>query len=277
MPSLWCKLSIILDEINIQQSAFSFDSWLKRTRGHSLSLKIVCLKCSCTSLRPLLEPYTHQISSLDITIGIPVEYKIVLNDLPALQELHVNIRESFGIPRYTILPYISPHISRLPTLRTLEFTGYFDSLPALNPIWAHLSNLTVDSCEQGAAMRLFHLTPALSSLKITSLFAYEYPALSSLKRISPSTYEFHLEPLTHTSIQSLSVLGRRPRTYSGWRLQNPVVTFLNALTLPNLRVLNVGARSWTGEELKGVGSGSVGMAIDIGAAVEFEDCYERDQ
>ncbi|KAG1774438.1 hypothetical protein EV702DRAFT_936116, partial [Suillus placidus] len=143
MPSLWCKLSIILDEINIQQSAFSFDSWLKRTRGHSLSLKIVCLKCSCTSLRPLLEPYTHQISSLDITIGIPVEYKIVLNDLPALQELHVNIRESFGIPRYTILPYISPHISRLPTLRTLEFTGYFDSLPALNPIWAHLSNLTV--------------------------------------------------------------------------------------------------------------------------------------
>lgn len=125
-------------------------------------------------------------------------------------------------------------------------------LRLLTPIWAHLSNLTVDSCEQGAAMRLFHLTPALSSLKITSLFTYEYPALSSLKRISPFTYEFHLEPLTHTSIQSLSVLGRRPPTYSGWRLRNPAVTFLNALTLPNLRVLNVGARSWTGEELKGV-------------------------
>ncbi|KAG1852775.1 hypothetical protein DFJ58DRAFT_402069 [Suillus subalutaceus] len=59
-------------------------------------------------------------------------------------------------------------ISKLSTLRTLEFKGMadfdFDFLPVLNPIWALLSNLTLDSYEQGAAMRLLRLSPDLSSL-----------------------------------------------------------------------------------------------------------------
>ncbi|KAG1868689.1 hypothetical protein F4604DRAFT_1624354, partial [Suillus subluteus] len=73
IPSLWCKLSIRLDETNIQQSAFCYDSWLKRTQGHCLSLKIICFKYSCSSLRSLLQPYTDQISSLDITFGNFIE------------------------------------------------------------------------------------------------------------------------------------------------------------------------------------------------------------
>ncbi|KAG1820893.1 uncharacterized protein BJ212DRAFT_1336179 [Suillus subaureus] len=226
-----------LDKINMQQS---------RTRGHPLSLKIICFKRSCSSLRPLL-------SSLDITCSNPIEYKTVLNDLPVLQELRVDMMDSASIHRCT-LP-----ISRLSALRTLEFKGLsrfnFASLPVLNPIWAHLSNLTLDSYEQGAVIRLLRLAPDLSSLTICLLLCYEF---------CPG-------PFTHTNIRSFSIKASqgRFRTCSRHALPNdPVAIFLNVLTLPNLRVLAVGTRSWTGEELRGVRSGTVEMAIDIEALVE---------
>ncbi|KAG1868688.1 hypothetical protein F4604DRAFT_1775358 [Suillus subluteus] len=102
-------------------------------------------------------------------------------------------------------------------------------------------------------MRLLRLAPDLSSLTI-SLFGLAYS----------------LEPFTHTNIQSLSIKASQVffRTCSRQASRDPSVTFLNALTLPNLRVLDVGTRSWTGEELSGVRSGTVGMAINIEALVE---------
>ncbi|KAG2031499.1 hypothetical protein BDR03DRAFT_972472 [Suillus americanus] len=132
----------------------------------------------------------------------------------------------------------------------------FDSLPVLNPIWAHLSNLTLDSYEPDAVMRLLHLAPDFSSLKICFLFSYEIP----------------LEPLTHSNIQSLSIEASRGffSTCVRQALLQDLATFLNALTLPNLRVLDVGTRSWSGDELKDVRSGTVGMAINIEALIEDE-------
>jgi len=245
IPLLWCKLSITVDETNIQQSVFCYDSWLKRTRGHPLSLQITCTRYSCSFLRPLLQPYSNQISSLEIRFDNSMEKQTVLNNLPGLQEPRVNMTSNLSILRCT-LP-----IPQLSSLRTLEFKGIsnsnFDSLPDLDPIWARLSNLTLDSYEHDAVIRLLRLAPDLSSLTICLLLGYA----------------LRLEPLTHTNIQSLSIKASRGyyHTCSRHHLRMPVVTnFLNALTLPNLRVLDVHSRSWTGEELKGAGRGTVGMA-----------------
>lgn len=248
-----------LDGTNIEQSVFCYDSWLKRTRGHILSLKIVCFQHNCTSIRPLLQPYTHQISFLDITFGNLIGYGIVLDDLPALQELRVDVRNNFNIAAHNIL--ISSLISPLRTLRVLELKGRsyidYDHIFALDPVWARLSNLILDFYEACAMMRLLRLAPNLSSLKICVLFGYQ----------------FGLEPFTHTNIKSLSIINSQIpfRTCSCQALIHPEDAFLDALTLPNLRVLDVGTRSWTGEDLKGVKSGTVGMAINIRALVEEED------
>jgi hypothetical protein len=99
----------------------------------------------------------------------------------------------------------------------------------------------------------------------------------SLRICSLYSHEHHLEPLTHTSLQYSFVtagLAYRHRISAHQRLQDPMATFLIALTLPDLRALNVGTRSWTGEESKGVGSGTVGMAIDIGL-FGLLDCYDQ--
>jgi hypothetical protein len=79
-------------------------------------------------------------------------------------------------------------------------------------------------------------------------------------------------------MQSLFVtagLAYRHRISAHQRLQDPMATFLNALTLPNLRVLNVGTRSWTGEELRVLGM----IRSEWLLILEFWgllDCYEQD-
>ncbi|KAG1736367.1 hypothetical protein EDB19DRAFT_2026038 [Suillus lakei] len=172
----------------------------------------------------------------------------LLNDLSALQELRVDTsRDSPGSQVYHTLPSIPPPISRLSILHTLKFEGghsilNLDLLSRLNPVWAHLTNVAIELCEELVVIRLLQLTPNLCSLNICGISDDEIP----LER----------ESFTHTNIQSLSIAYRfgtyrckriYPRAY-------PLAPFLNALMLPNLRVLNIGERSWTGEELNAVGS-----------------------
>ncbi|KAG1736362.1 hypothetical protein EDB19DRAFT_1043408 [Suillus lakei] len=256
MPSLWCRLSIVVDQENLQQWSFCYDSWLKRTRGHPLSLEIPCFVNDSTFLQPLLRPYIHQVSSLNVTFCNAVAPEKLLDDLPALQVLRIDTTMDSPISQeYYTLQSILPPISRLSSLHTLECEGIFcftfDLLPKLNPALSRLSNLAIYQCERRVVLRVLQLAPNLSSLKICGVFDNGH----------------HLEPLTHTSIQSLSITPRHPRR-SGSRMRtlyprDLITPILNALTLPNLRVLNVGARSWTGEELKAVGSCTVGLAIGL--------------
>ncbi|KAG1736366.1 hypothetical protein EDB19DRAFT_1910308 [Suillus lakei] len=111
-----------------------------------------------------------------------------LNDLPALQVLRVD-KNNMGGPSgggYHILPSLP--IFRLSTLRTLEFIGMFSFtsglLPDLNPVLVHLSDLTLDECEQHLVLRSLQLAPNLSSFRIRVLFSDGH----------------RLEPLTHTSV-----------------------------------------------------------------------------
>ncbi|KAG2031501.1 hypothetical protein BDR03DRAFT_972476 [Suillus americanus] len=252
MPSLWCKLSMrsYWKDLQRRRRLFCYDygSWLKRTRGYPLSLEVsMCLEQESITLRTLLQPYIYQISSFKVTLYRPVALDTLLNNLPALQELRI---DTISIPcigdlKYYTLQYMSPIISRLSTLRTLKLEGIrcvaSDHLLLFNPVWAHLSNLTIDRCQQHIVKCLLIQSPNLSSLRILEVFECD----------------FHIEPLTHTAIQSLSITSRS----SGE--SESVASVLNALTLPNLRLPDVGGKFWTGEELKDVGSGTVGWAIGL--------------
>lgn len=235
MPSLWCRLLIKVDQTNLPQWSFCYDSWLKRTQRHPLFLEITCFTNDSTYLRPLLQPYVHQVYSLNVMFGNARAPENLLNDLSALQELRVDTsRDSPGSQVYHTLPSISPPISRLSILHTLKFEGgrsilNLDLLSRLNPVWAHLTNV----------------------------------AIEFIRGISDDEILLERESFTHTNIQSLSI-AYRFSTYRCKRIYPrayPLAPFLNALMLPNLRILNIGERSWTGEELNAVGSGTAGMSI----------------
>ncbi|KAG1736364.1 hypothetical protein EDB19DRAFT_1721948 [Suillus lakei] len=191
MPSLWCRLSIEVDQENLQQWSFCYDSWLKRTRGHPLSLEMSCFINDSTFLQPLLQPYIHQVSSLNVTFGDADTPGELLDDLPALQVLQVDISMDSDCQEYYTLHSILPPIFRLANLHTLELKGttYFTSvlLPKLNPTLAHLSNLTIHQCEQYMVLRLLQLAPNLSSLGICGIFSIGHHLKPLLKAVGNCT------------------------------------------------------------------------------------------
>ncbi|KAG2119330.1 hypothetical protein DEU56DRAFT_836690 [Suillus clintonianus] len=175
MPSLWSRMHIDVYVTHLQQAAFYYDSWLKRTRGHPISLEINCITDDYICLQTLLQPYIHQISSLIIAINNPVAPEILFNDLPALQELSVVSRSFSHIANHDTLLPISPHISRPSTLRTLKLYRVYSTTPdsdllsRLDPVWAHLTNVEIGSSAARVVMRLLRLTPNLSSFRICNL------------------------------------------------------------------------------------------------------------
>lgn len=187
---------------------------------------------------------------------------MILNIFLALHELQVDM----SVLALACTLYYKPFHRPSPDSSLYALSNsHFQLRPLICPhprraVWARMSHLTLYPYEETGAMRLFHLAPNFS-LRICSLHSHEY----------------HLEPLTHTNLQYSFVtagLAYRHRIGAHQRLQDPMATFLIALTLPDLRALNFGTRSWTGEESKGVESGTVGTAIDIGL-LGLLDCYDQ--
>ncbi|KAG0707531.1 hypothetical protein DFH29DRAFT_871534 [Suillus ampliporus] len=100
-----------------------------------------------------------------------------------------------------------------------------------NPVWAHLTNVEIDIQDPDTFLHLLQLGPNLSSLKV-------YVANSRI-------WTLYLEPLTHTELLSLRI------SFGCLVFGNQISGLFNALSLPNLRVLEVGyAEPWPHEELK---------------------------
>ncbi|KAG2033818.1 hypothetical protein BDR03DRAFT_901996, partial [Suillus americanus] len=90
MSNLWCGVIVDIDNEDQQRAAFCYDAWLKRSRDRPLSLALKCFRNDATNLRNLLEPHTNQITSLHIILFVnPFTADLLLNDLPALQELSI--------------------------------------------------------------------------------------------------------------------------------------------------------------------------------------------
>ncbi|KAG2119333.1 hypothetical protein DEU56DRAFT_929068 [Suillus clintonianus] len=188
---------------------------------------MMCIKNDTTDLRSLLQPYFHQISSLDITFDKAAAPALLLNDLPTPQKLRVDIRyHGIADAKEDTLTSILPPISRLSILRSLELEtlSRYDSkcLSRLNPAWAHLTNVNLILCKPREVMGLLQLSPNLCSLNIDMLLS---DGLS-------------LEPYTHTSIQYISITFIHVTLSHSAR--HPLEHLFNALTLPNFVCLELG-------------------------------------
>ncbi|OAX34342.1 hypothetical protein K503DRAFT_724653 [Rhizopogon vinicolor AM-OR11-026] len=223
MPSLWCRLSMEVADWStrdFQQIAFCYHSWLERSRERPLSFAIEHLPSGAPMLQILLEPYNTRISSLQITYTDDnVEPELLFQDLPALHKLTLDWRGN-----YMDGSIIARSISRLPsTLRNLTVLGCFVGPLELQRFaspngWVHMTSIDIALHEPHEFLHLLRLCPNLSSLRILL-----HPRDNVLQ---------NLEPLRHTRLQSLSI------SYTIlWHVRDPLPALLNALTLPNLRVL----------------------------------------
>ncbi|KAG2141899.1 hypothetical protein DEU56DRAFT_795438 [Suillus clintonianus] len=228
MPSLWCELSVDVVDVNWQRAAFCYDTWLKRTRGHPLSLTLQFNEYDhSTKLRHLLQPYISQITSLSVDFYYPdTPGLVILPDFLALEELSVVI---CAVMLTNPLPAIGHYISQLSTLRSFSVTGlWFDheDLSFFEPVWPCLTNATIDIDGPETALHLLQLAPNLSSLTI-------HMVVNVIQA---------LESFTHIKLQSLHITCESERQLSD---------LLNALSLPTLRVLDVrDVLEWPHKEFK---------------------------
>ncbi|KAG1845864.1 hypothetical protein DFJ58DRAFT_893311 [Suillus subalutaceus] len=166
-PSLWCRVSVGFDKLPYRylenSQAFRYDVWLKRYWGRPLSLALVCGADDSTMLRSLLQPYTYQILSLSITFyEDAIEPELLLDDLPALQELTIQALKQHK-DRYT--PAIGQYLPRLPaTLRSLKVIEQFFHIEQTYRGLAglHLTNLDIAILlHQSTVIQLLQLYPNL--------------------------------------------------------------------------------------------------------------------
>ncbi|KAG1772604.1 hypothetical protein EV702DRAFT_619846 [Suillus placidus] len=238
MPSLWCRLHVEIyigrvrqeddedsadsesegsesdveaDDRAWQRAAFCYDSWLKRSRGHPLSL-VLQRYPSTKLLGSLLQPYMNQISSLSIHIPRQAERLLLLKDIPALRELVILGMGSFGIRN--MAQYFSQLPSTMRVLDVIPLTLDIRGVSSLDPIWAHLTHVKITLRHPDAFLHLIHLCPNLSSLTVRGTGFYEQRTL---------------EPFTHTNIQSLCMIDDTSMMM--------ISSLVDALSLPNLRVL----------------------------------------
>ncbi|KAG1908099.1 uncharacterized protein F5891DRAFT_998791 [Suillus fuscotomentosus] len=234
MSSLWCG-ALIVDNSHKewQRAAFCYNTWFERSRDLPLSLVLKCFKNYTTHLRSLLEPRMSKISSLHIIIFLnPFDADLLLNDLLVLQELTITTSDPLWCT-----PRFAQSISGLPsTLRRLRVAGPsafdFDRITSCNPVWAHLTHVEIAICQPNLILQLLQLGPNLSSLEIGLGFYDEVPLT--------------FEPFMHANLQFFRISNASPM-----RMGNLFPDLFNALTLPNLRILEARyIRPWPHEELK---------------------------
>ncbi|KAG0704591.1 hypothetical protein DFH29DRAFT_1078180 [Suillus ampliporus] len=229
-PGLWCRLFVTVDDRDWLRAAFSYDSWFKRSRGLPLSLALKCSDNHSIMLRSLLQPYINQISSLSIIFVYgATKVELMLTDLLALEELTISIHDSYTIPA------IAQSISQLPfTMRSLKVLGqWFDvqRLSSFDPVWAHLTNveIVIRQPEYSHPLAQTMSQPLLSLIRDSRQYRTKHKPL---------------DRFTHTKIRSLRINNTQgPR--------NQLSDLFNALSLPNLRVLEAcNVTPWPHEALK---------------------------
>ncbi|KAG2141972.1 hypothetical protein DEU56DRAFT_795802 [Suillus clintonianus] len=238
MPCLWCRLSIgymSKNQEHWQREAFRYNTWLERSQGLPLSL---ALMWSLYRLTDLLQPYTNQILSLRIDIYCTAIRDLLLNNLPALQELTIFWNNhNFGIERTATAQSI---LRRSFTLRSLKMVGRwfmfrwddFNRFASFKPGWHHLTHIEITLTRLNVLPKLLQQGPNLSSARIL---------------IAGCPIPIPIPPYTHTKLQSLHI------SSSGSITSIPDLSdLLNALTLPNLHELTASCSSldWCHEVFK---------------------------
>ncbi|KAG1897093.1 uncharacterized protein F5891DRAFT_546218 [Suillus fuscotomentosus] len=235
MPSLWRKLRLEVGHGNWQHRAFCYDTYLKRSRGHQLSLTLECHNDDGKELRSLLQPYVNQISSLSFGLSFGASScPVVAADFGGLEKLVMYTTGSNSA--LTIAHSVAYSIAQLPpSMRTLKLTDLWLDLKMLsgfNPLaWVNLTNLEIVVDALNCFPRLLRLCPNLSSLTIIGMF-------SSVIETS--------EELPHSKLQSLRISGDLLLDWTG------SLGLFDIITLPNLRAIEArDVGPWPHEAFKG--------------------------
>lgn len=235
MPSLWCRMYVRAAPGDWGRQAFCYDSWLKRSRGHPLSLALRC-PYSWAKLGSLLQPYVTQILSLSVECVYldNITPELMSTDFSALEKLIISMRGASDAMSHDHMTAIMSSTPQLPpTLRHLIVTGWlfeWEDLHAFGSAWPHLINVTINIYHPTAVHYLLHEAPNLSSLKILLTFG---PRASRA-----------LESFMHNTLQFFHIhCSNNPTTH--------ISKLFDALSLPNLRVLEIhGVQMWPHEEFK---------------------------
>ncbi|KAG2159830.1 uncharacterized protein EDB93DRAFT_1244606 [Suillus bovinus] len=215
-PDLWCGMSAKADHRDWKRAAFGYNLWLKRSQGRPLSLATLGYRRSI-KLQSFLQPYLTRITSLRVHIHEFPDLPVA--DLIVLQELNVGGMKNADIPN--IVQSISQLPSTMRSLNVIDMTSSLDikDLSPFWPVWAHLTDVQISVRDPNVVVHVLQLCPNLSYLIVR--------------------VEFDRRPLksfAHTKLQFLGVL--YPALFK--RL---LPGLLNALSLPNLRSLEVECRN----------------------------------
>jgi len=221
LPRLWCRLQLEAEPwrwMDLDRRALLYKSWIKRSRGYPLSLKLQCGGTDWRELRSLLQPHVQQISTLFLDFG-DCFGPFTFDDFHALKELTIH-HHSFDSHHDNPWRYIANRsLLKLPVnLRKIDMgCRPFDRRRLdrfTDPSWTRLTHIKIRLEGLDAFTRMLRLCPNLTSLQI----------LGEFKLIR------NLEPVTHTNLQSLSIF---------WNIQEPRkdVGLFKVITLPNLRTI----------------------------------------
>ncbi|KAG1719405.1 hypothetical protein EDB19DRAFT_1918962 [Suillus lakei] len=207
MPSLWCSLRLEYGKNDWQQRAFCYDTILKRSRGHTLSL---ALEGYNDQLRRLLQPYSPQIPSLSLHMSTDDVSPLRTAHFPALRE--VTIYMPIPLRRFLSKVPRKVHTLRIKNVKWCDHAF----LSSLGPLaWTHLRHLEIKVMGLDAFLLILRLCPNLSSLTMTGWFlAMRTPV-----------------PFTHSNLHTLRICGS---FFTQW---SPTLGLFDAITLPNLRTL----------------------------------------
>ncbi|KAG2365453.1 hypothetical protein BDR07DRAFT_639789 [Suillus spraguei] len=214
-PRLWCNPQLDVKQADWQKRALCYNTWLSRSRGCPLSLRLNC-HTDWSELQALLQPYLQQISSLTIEF-FACDGPFMMEDFHRLKNL--TIRQS-ALDRARV---INRSLSKLPVnLRSINLTDMMFDRERLNffgdSAWAHLTHVEIAISGVDAFPQILHLCPNVSFLMITGMFHLTRTAELAI---------------THTNLHTLHIYG--------YLLFNPTENFglFNVVTLPNLRVVKV--------------------------------------
>ncbi|KAG2031271.1 hypothetical protein BDR03DRAFT_973045, partial [Suillus americanus] len=221
LPMLWSRLQLEVKHDDWQQRAFCYDSWLKRSGGCLLSLRLKS-RTDWRELQGLLQPYVQQISSLTLDF-LSCDAPFMMEDFHALKEVTV-----FQCGLYDPARVTSRSLSTLPVnLRRINMLDLCFNREQLDlftdSAWARLTHIEISVDGLDAFTHILRLCPNLCSLSMIGAF---YPIQTPA-------------PVTHTNLQSLhmywSVL---------WNTDEGDLGLFNVITLPNLRILDVSNGGW---------------------------------
>ncbi|KAG2070915.1 hypothetical protein BDR04DRAFT_1118035 [Suillus decipiens] len=228
-PRLWCNLQLNIKKDDWQRRSPCYNTWLSRSRGCPLSLRLNC-HTDWSELQPLLQPYLQQISSLRIEF-FACDGPFIMENFHRLNTLTIR-QSAFDCARV-----INRTLSKLPAnLRSITLTDMMFNRERLNlcagPTWAHLTHVKIAINGLDAFPRILRLCPSVTFLMITGMFHLT------------TTAELELA-ITHTNLHTLHI--------AGYLVFNPTDNFglFNLVTLPNLREVKTDhIGTWPHEEFK---------------------------